>query len=215
VRVDEAEALQRELAGRVTVPTGFVPAPTLVAGLDVSYAVGSDRIAAAAVVVEAGTLIDQSVVTGVVDFPYVPGLLAFREVPALLSALEGLRVTPEVLLCDGQGIAHPRRCGLACHLGVLTGIAAIGCAKTRFVGDDVEPGQQRGDRVALRDKGELVGYGLRTQDRVRPVYVSPGHSIGFDQSCEIVLAACSAYRLPDPIRHADHLSRQALKGSNP
>jgi deoxyribonuclease V len=122
-----------------------------------------------------------------------------------------LRELPDLLLCDGQGLAHPRRCGLACHLGVVTGLAAVGCAKSPYVGDAVEPGHRRGDRAPLRDGDELVGHVLRTQDGVRPVYVSPGHRIGFDQSCEVVLATTSRYRLPDPLRRADHISRAALR----
>jgi deoxyribonuclease V len=167
---------------------------------------------AAAVVVEAGSgrIIEESVADGVATFPYLPGLLGFREVPVLRKVLEHLRSAPDLLVCDGQGLAHPRRCGLACHLGVVTSLPAIGCAKTRFIGEHDEPGSQRGDRTPLIDAGDLVGYVLRTQDRVKPVYVSPGHGIGFDQSCDIVLDLCSKFRLPDPIRHADHLSRQAL-----
>lgn len=148
---------------------------------------------------------------GVAAFGYRPGLLAFREVPILIQVLEQLRGTPDLLLCDGQGLAHPRRCGLACHLGVLTGLAAIGCAKSRFVGEHVEPGQDRGQCVPLVDKGKVVGEVLRTQDCVMPVYISPGHAIGIVQSSDLVLSLCSRYRLPDPVRHADHISRQALR----
>lgn len=208
----KAEQVQRELAARVRLPLVAVPAPATVAGLDISYATDSDRLVAAAVLVEVGSghIIEESIVDGVAAFPYLPGLLAFREVPALLEALKRLRRDPDMLVCDGQGLAHPRRCGLACHLGVLTGLPTIGCAKTRFIGEHDEPGLQRGDRVPLTDAGELVGYVLRTQHRVKPVYVSPGHGIGFDQSCDIVLNLCSKFRLPDPIRRADHLSRRAL-----
>lgn len=185
----------------------------MVAGLDVSYATNSERMVAAAVVVEAGSgqVVEESVVEGEAAFPYLPGLLAFREVPLLLQALELLRSAPELLLCDGHGFAHPRRCGVACHLGVVTGLPAIGCAKTRFIGTHDEPGTHRGDRTPLVDGDELVGYVLRTQDRIKPVYVSPGHGIGFDQSCTVVLGLCSKFRLPDPIRHADHLSKQSLR----
>lgn len=208
----DAEQVQRELAARVRLPMGAVPAPATVAGLDVSYATNSDRMVAAAVVVEVGSgrIVEESIVDGVTTFPYLPGLLAFRELPTLLKALDRLRCDPDMVVCDGQGVAHPRRCGLACHLGVLTDLPTIGCAKTRFVGEHDEPGSQRGDRTPLTDAGELVGYVLRTQDRVKPVYVSPGSGIGFDQSCAVVLQLCSKFRLPDPVRRADHLSRQAL-----
>lgn len=209
----EAEQVQRELAAVVRVPAAPIPVPVTVAGLDVSYSTGSDRMVAAAVVVEVGSglIVEKSVVEGVAAFPYLPGLLAFREAPVLLAALEQLRSAPDLLVCDGHGLAHPRRCGVACHLGVLTSLPTIGCAKTRFIGEHDEPGSQRGDRTPLVDVGELVGYVLRTQDRVKPVYVSPGHGIGFDQSCAVVLDLCSKFRLPDPLRHADHLSGQALR----
>ncbi|HEV7759389.1 MAG TPA: endonuclease V [Acidimicrobiales bacterium] len=215
--VARAEALQRELARRVEVPPGRVADPRTVAGVDVSYVPGSPRVAAAAVMVELGdegtdgVVVDEVVVEGEVAFPYRPGLLAFREVPVLLEALGALRRPPDLVLCDGQGLAHPARCGLACHLGVVTGLATVGCAKSWYVGRGDEPGPRRGDRAPLRDGADLVGHVLRTQDGVRPVYVSPGHRIGFDQACDVVLATCSRFRLPDPLRRADHISRQALK----
>lgn len=209
----DAERMQREIARQVAIPAGQVSHPRMVAGLDVSYARGSDRIAAAAVLVElaTGTVQDEVVIEGRVSFSYVAGLLAFREAPILLEALSGLAVQPDVLICDGQGIAHPRRCGLACHLGVLAGLAAIGCAKNHFHGAYAELGPHRGQRVPLIDANEAIGEVLRTQDHVKPVYVSPGHSIGVTQASDIVLTLCSRYRIPDPVRHADHISRLALK----
>lgn len=211
--VADAERLQRELAARVVVPAGRVAAPRVVVGLDVSYVVGSDRVAAAAVVVDAGSgaVLEEAVVHGTVTFPYRPGLLAFREVPILTELLDGLRTPVDLLLCDGQGIAHPRRCGLAAHLGVLRGRPAVGCAKNHFFGEHREPGPRRGDREPLRDGDEVLGEVLRTQDGVRPVYVSPGHLIGVTQASDVVLALTSRYRLPDPVRRADHLSRAALR----
>ncbi len=211
--VEDAERVEREVAGQVAIPSEPVPPPRIVAGLDVSYATDSTRIAAAAVLVDVATraVVEEAVVEGVAAFDYYPGLLAFREVPILLEVLERVRGSPDLLLCDGHGLAHPRRCGLACHLGVLTGIAAIGCAKTHFVGEHAKPGPDRGQCSPLVDAGEVVGQVLRTQDRVRPVYVSPGHAIGIAQSSDIVLSLCSRYRLPDPIRRADHISRHALQ----
>jgi deoxyribonuclease V len=211
--VAEAEAVQQETAARVRIPTEPVPAPRTVAGLDISYVKDSDRVVAAAVVVDAGTLdvIEEVVVEGAVAFPYVPGLLAFREIPMLLRALDGLTTPVDLLLCDGQGLAHPRRCGVACHLGVITGLPAVGCAKNHLVGEHDEPGPTRGDRAALVDGGDVLGCALRTQDGVRPVYVSPGHLIGVDQAADAVLGLCARFRLPDPVRRADHISRQALK----
>jgi deoxyribonuclease V len=211
--VARAERDQLELAKMVELPDGRVPDPRTVAGVDVSYLPGSRRLAAGAVTVElaTGAILDEVVVHGEAPFPYRPGLLASRELPALIEALRGLRRAPDVVMCDGQGLAHPRRCGLACHLGVLSGLPALGCAKSRYVGHHVEPGPRRGDRAPLKDGSELVGYAVRTQDGVRPVYVSPGHRIGFDQSCEIVVATASRFRLPDPLRRADQISRAALR----
>lgn len=211
--VEEAERIQREIARCVRIPSASVPAPRLVAGLDVSYAKESERMAAAAVVVDTATdaVVEETVVRGFATVGYHPGLLAFREAPILLQALRQLGTAPDLLLCDGHGIAHPRRCGLACHLGVVAGVAAIGCAKTHFVGEHTEPGRERGQRVPLVSSGETVGVVLRTQDGVKPVYISPGHAIGIGQAGDIVLALCSQYRLPDPIRRADHISRAALR----
>ena len=210
--VAEAEAVQQDVAARVRIPDGPVPPPRTVAGLDISYRKDSDLVAAAAVVVDTATLevIEEVVVGGSVRFPYVPGLLAFREIPMLLRALERLTTAVDLLLCDGQGLAHPRRCGVACHLGVLTGLPAVGCAKNHLIGEHDEPGPRRGDRAALVDGGDVLGCVLRTQDGVRPVYLSPGHLIGVAQAADVVLGLCSQFRLPDPVRRADHISRQAL-----
>ena len=211
--VAEAEEEQRRLAARVVIPAERVPWPRTVAGLDVSYEQGSDRVAAAAVVVDVGTgaTVEQAVAEGVATFPYVPGLLAFREVPILLTVLERLATVPDLLLCDGQGIAHPRRCGLACHLGVVVGRPSVGSAKNHYVGEHAEPGTMRGDRAPLVDGGEIVGEVVRTRDRTRPVYVSPGHLVGVAQATDVVLDVAGRYRVPDPIRLADQLSRRALR----
>jgi deoxyribonuclease V len=210
---EEAEAIQRDLAARVRIPDGPVRGLRTVAGLDVSYEQGSDRVIAAAVVadLDTGRVLEETVVSGTAAFPYVPGLLAFREAPILIRALEQLHAPVDLLLCDGQGLAHPRRCGVACHLGVRTGRPAIGCAKNHLVGDHREPGPRRGDREPLLDGTDVLGHALRTQDGVRPVFTSPGHRIGAGQAADVVLALCSAHRLPDPLRRADHISRQALR----
>ncbi len=201
------------MAARVAIPVGPIPVPRTVVGLDISYRTDSDRVAAAAVVVEIESLavVEEAVLDGTATFPYVPGLLAFREAPLLLDVLEQLRTQVDLLLCDGQGLAHPRRCGVACHLGVVTGLPAIGCAKNHLDGAHAEPGPRRGDREPLVADGDVLGHALRTQDGVRPVYVSPGHLVGVDQAADLVLGLCSAYRLPDPLRRADHISRQALR----
>jgi deoxyribonuclease V len=209
----EAEAIQDRLRPLLDLGGPGPAAPGRVAGLDVSYADGGDRLVAAAVVLDAATLdvIEESVVAGTARFPYVPGLFAFRELPTLIEALRALTVTPDVLVCDGYGLAHPRRFGLACHLGVLTDLPTYGVAKTGFVGSYDPPGNDRGDASPLTDAGEIVGRVLRTQDGVKPVFVSAGHRIGLDNACRLTLGLCPDYRLPETTRRADHLSRQALR----
>lgn len=205
--VTEAEAIQDRLRERVelTGPTAF----TLAAGLDVHYHGSGDDLTAAVVVLDADTLavVEQVVVRGKAAFPYVPGLFAFRELPALLEALRKLTVTPDLLVCDGYGLAHPRGFGLACHLGVLTGLPALGVGKTPFVGAHEPPAPARGAWTPIVYEGATVGRALRTQHGVKPVYVSQGHRIALDTATAQVLRLAPRYRLPDPIRHADHLAR--------
>ena len=129
-----------------------------------------------------------------------------------MEALRALSVTPDLLVCDGHGLAHPKRFGLACHLGVLTGLPAIGVGKTRLVGSHEEPGRTRGDRSDVTDRGEVVARSLRTQTGVRPVFVSVGHRADLDTACALTLRLAPKHRLPETTRHADHLSRQILKG---
>lgn len=211
--VDEAIALQLELAPKVVArpPDDF--APKVAAGLDVAYEPGSDRLIAAAVCVDIETLtvVDSATVLDTADFPYVPGLFAFRELPALLPALDKLAVRPDVLVCDGQGLAHPRRFGLACHAGVVTGLPSIGVGK-QALGRYEPPGDNRGDWSPLVDNDEVVGRAVRTQTGVKPVFVSIGHNIDLDTACELVLKLSPRYRLPETTRAADHLGREVLAG---
>jgi deoxyribonuclease V len=217
VTAAEALAVQDRLRPEVDLD-GPGPDPArvrLAAGLDVAYATGSDRLAAAATVIDTTTheIVDSATTVGVAAFDYVPGLFAFRELPSLAAALSRLRVTPDILVCDGQGIAHPRRFGLACHVGVLTGLPTIGVAKTPFVGRYDPPGPARGDWSELRDGGETVGRALRTRTGVKPVFVSVGHRTDLDTACRQVLALCAGYRLPETTRAVDHLARQVLRSS--
>ncbi|WFE48585.1 endonuclease V [Verrucosispora sp. WMMD1129] len=209
----EAERIQQELRRHLDLEECLDGAPRLVAGVDVSYHKDSPRIVAAAVVIDltTGAEVESAVVPGTVSFPYVPGLLAFREVPILMAALGRLGHRPEVVVCDGYGIAHPRRFGLACHLGVLTGLPTFGVAKTPFVGAYDEPGTRRGEWSALRDGDEVLGRVLRTQTDVKPVFVSVGHRTSLDQATTITLDLSRRYRLPEVIRRADFLSREALR----
>jgi deoxyribonuclease V len=208
---EEALAVQDHLRSRVVLESGPA-APATVAGLDVAYSEDDDRLAAAVVVLNTADLsvADTAVIRGRPAFPYVPGLFAFREVPALMDALERLSVRPEVLICDGHGLAHPRRFGLAAHLGVLTDLPAFGVGKTRLVGDWEPVGEPRGARSALVDAGETVGAVLRTQSGVKPVFVSVGHRIGLDRACELTLRLAPRYRLPETTRAADRVCRDGL-----
>ncbi|MGD9483219.1 endonuclease V [Streptomyces sp. TRM70308] len=216
-----AVAVQEELRGRV-VALDQGPAPgapgTLVAGVDVAYDDARDAVAAAAVVVDAATLdvVAQATARGPVPFPYVPGLLAFRELPAALAALDRLPVAPDLVVCDGYGIAHPRRFGLASHLGVITGLPSIGVAKNPFgFAVPTPPGAPRGSVAPLvdPDTGEEVGAAVRTRDGVRPVYVSLGHRVSSAAACAHVLSLARAYRQPETTRLADRLCRAELRRS--
>ncbi len=178
-----------------------------------SYEKATNRVCAAAVAIELESLAvtDVATVVGEATFPYVPGLLAFREAPILLEALQGLANEPEVLVCDGYGIAHPRRFGLACHVGVLTGLPSFGVAKTSFIADFANPDLRRGAGSPLKEGGETLGRAVRTQDGVRPVFVSVGHRIGLDQACDLTLRLCPRYRIPEATRQADIASRRVLR----
>ncbi|SBT52232.1 deoxyribonuclease V [Micromonospora auratinigra] len=207
-----AVRVQEELRSRLDLVGPGPAAPATVAGLDVAYAESGDRLAAAVTVLDAAglTVVDEAVSVGRPAFGYVPGLFAFRELPALLAALDRLTVRPDLLVCDGHGLAHPRRFGLACHLGLVTGLPAIGVGKTPLVGAWTEPGPRRGDWSPLRDGGEEVGRVVRTRDGVKPVFVSVGHRMSLDNAVDRVLALTPRYRLPETTRTADRLCRQAL-----
>jgi deoxyribonuclease V len=213
----EAIALQERLCPLADHAGPGPQHPRLVAGLDVAYS-DSDQVAAAVVVIDTATLapVEQTTAVATAPFPYIPGLFAFRELPVLLTALKSLRITPDLLLCDGHGLAHPRRFGLACHLGVLTGLPAAGVAKTPFTGvyDPASLGPHRGAHADLLDGPDIVGRVLRTQAGVKPVYVSTGHLIDLDTACRQVLALAPAYRLPETTRLADRLSRDVLRAAS-
>ena len=207
---DAAESLQGALAARVVLEDRFGRIDT-VAGLDVAYDKQGNRATAAIAVLRAGDLsvLETRTLDSAIRFPYIPGLLSFRELPAICALLQQVTVTPDLLICDGQGIAHPRRFGLACHLGVMFDVPAIGCAKTPLLGAVCEPGLTRGDSTALLDRGDTVGCVLRTRSGVKPVYVSPGHRISVASACEWVLKLAPRFRLPEPLRLADQAARRA------
>ena len=203
-----ARVLQEELRHLVVTEDRLGPV-RLIAGVDAGYDLRRRITRAAAVVLYADDLVELQAVIAErpTDFPYVPGLLSFREAPAILEAIGRLSERPDLILVDGQGLAHPRRFGLACHVGVLADIPTIGVAKSRLVGAHDEPGEARGARTPLVHKGEVIGTVLRTRARVKPVYVSTGHRVCLETAVEMVLAAAPRFRLPEPIRRADRLTR--------
>ncbi|KOV35495.1 endonuclease V [Streptomyces virginiae] len=211
----EARAIQDELRHRVVLTeSGPPPGHGFVTGVDVAYDDTRDLVAAAAVILDAATLevVQEATAVGHVSFPYVPGLLAFRELPTVLAALDALTVEPGLVVCDGYGLAHPRGFGLACHLGVVTGLPSIGVAKNPFTFTHEEPGTRRGDAAALlAADGAEVGRALRTQDGTKPVYVSVGHKVSLDNACAHVLALSPRFRIPETTRRADSLCRRALR----
>jgi deoxyribonuclease V len=201
----QALAVQQSLRGRVVAADRLPAVVRHVIGVDVAYAEDDSRVFAAAVVLDAVTLLPLETQTAVQPprFPYVPGLFAFRELPALLHALAQLRSSIDLIVCDGHGIAHPRRFGLASHLGVLLGLPCIGVAKTRLIGAQDEPAPQRGAVAPLVDAGEVVGAALRTRSRVKPVYVSIGHRVSLESALQWTLRLTPRYRLPESTRRAD------------
>lgn len=202
-----AIAVQQRLRSRV-VPRGCPRRVRAVAGTDVGFERGG-AIARAAVAVlsfPALELVDYAVARRPARFPYVPGLLSFREMPALLAAVGRLRVRPDLVLCDGQGLAHPRRFGIACHLGLICGIPSIGVAKSRLIGEHREPGGQRGAWVPLRDGKETIGAVLRSRAGTRPVFVSIGHRVSLGAAVRYVMACTTRFRLPETTRWAHRLA---------
>ncbi|MYW62802.1 endonuclease V [Streptomyces sp. SID8379] len=208
-----ARAVQDALRDRVVRhETGPPPGAGPLTGIDVAYDDERDVVAAAAVVLDPVTLqvIEEATAVGRVAFPYVPGLLAFREIPAVLGALEALRTDPGLVICDGYGLAHPRRFGLASHLGVLTGLPTMGVAKNPFVFAEGVLSPERGSTAPLLDGAEEVGRAVRTRDHVKPVYVSVGHRVSLDNACAHTLSLTPKYRQPETTRRADRLCRDAL-----
>jgi len=205
--IDRAVEVQERLRGQVIIADEEFPLRT-VAGVDAGFE-EDGTVARAAVVVLAFpdlTPVAHALARAPAPFPYVPGFLSFREAPAILAALALLAAPPDLLICDGQGIAHPRRLGIASHLGVLTGIPSIGCAKTLLVGQYDPVPDLRGGRAALVHRGEQVGYVLRTRPGVKPVFVSPGHRVGLERAADLVLACTTRYRLPETTRYAHNLA---------
>jgi deoxyribonuclease V len=201
----DARAIQEQLRSRVQVRPLTGPVGS-VAGVDVSVREGVCRAAIVTLSFPALRALEAATAELPVSFPYVPGLLAFREGPVVLLALGKLKVRPDVIIFDAQGLAHPRRLGLAAHLGVLLDRPSIGCAKSRLCGRHEEPRPERGSWVPLTDDGTIIGAVVRTRSRVRPVYVSIGHQVDLESAVDLVLRCCTRYRLPEPIRWAHRVA---------
>ena len=212
----EAIALQRTLAFRVEC-SPLKAKPRWIAGLDAAFTADGRHCLAAVVLwdLQERQVVEEHTAGRRLRFPYIPGLLSFREAPALLAALRRLKHTPDVLMCDGQGVAHPRRFGIACHLGVICGLPAVGCAKSRLTGRHGEPGRERGSRAALTDGPEVIGEVVRTQTGVRPVFVSIGHRVDLATARQLVLDCATRYRLPEPTRLADQRVAAAKRSRKP
>jgi deoxyribonuclease V len=206
-----ARALQVELAGRVEAADRFGTIE-LVAGIDVGFEQGGALTRAAVAVLRLADLapVDQAVARRPTAFPYVPGLLSFREIPAVLDALAALGASPQLLVCDGQGLAHPRRFGLACHLGWILDVPCIGVAKSRLIGSFHDPEQRRGAATPLVDHNEVIGAALRSRVGARPVFVSIGHRVAMDSALALSMACIRHHRLPETTRQAHRLASQPL-----
>lgn len=208
--IKQAKEIQTHLASQVSLVDDYSKKLRHVAGIDVGFEEAGKITRAAIVVLDYKSLelVDSTIVKIKTTFPYVPGYLSFRELPAVLKAFEGITVKPDIILCDGQGIAHPRRLGIASHLGVLTGFPTIGVAKSRLIGTYKEPGIKKSNKSLLYDGKEKIGYVLRTRDNVKPLYISPGHKVSFKSVCDIVLKCTTKYRLPETTRWAHHLASE-------
>jgi deoxyribonuclease V len=202
--------MQERLRTKVRITT-YRGVPRFVAGVDAAFT--EDRVAAAACLYSFPdlTCLERTADIQELRFPYVPGFLAFREGPSIIAALRKLSRKPDIVLVDGQGIAHPRRFGIACHIGVLLDMPTIGCAKTRLVGDHREPGVRKGSWSDLRYEGGIIGAVLRTRNGVRPLFISAGHRIDRSSAVNVVLSCVAQYRIPEPLRCADAMSRNAAK----
>lgn len=204
--VTAAIDLQRQLAGQVS-KGGDALTPRFIAGVDVSVARAEGMATGAVVVLEYPefNVVETKVIRGRIDFPYIPGLLSFREAPVILAACEELTISPDLVLVDGQGVAHPRRLGLASHLGLFLDTPTIGCAKSRLCGRHDVPGTGPGDYAELIDGDETIGVALRTKQGTNPIYVSVGHKVDLESAIYWVGECCRGYRVPEPTRLA-HLA---------
>jgi len=211
VSITQALDIQQRLAAQVS-RSSQVGTPRFIAGVDISADKGRGVATGAVVVLHYPELgvAETKVVTDKLNFPYIPGLLSFREAPLILAACQKLTITPDLILVDGQGIAHPRGIGLASHMGLWFDIPSIGCTKTPLLTDFISPGPLKGSFELIRKGGKEVGAVLRTKDKVKPVFVSPGYRIDLSTSIQLILESCRGFRFPEPLRKAHQASRNML-----
>ena len=202
----QAIDMQQRLSAQVS-RSGEVTNPRFIAGVDIAVGKGQEMATGAVVILSYPELrlVETKVAQGKLNFPYIPGLLSFREAPLTLTACQQLTITPDLIMVDGQGIAHPRRIGLASHLGLFLNTPTIGCAKSLLCGQHEEPSEKPGSYVEVVDRGETIGAALRTKLGTKPIYVSIGHKIDLQTAIYWVLECCRSYRLPEPTRLA-HLA---------
>ncbi len=205
--ISKAKVIQDALRKKVKI-TSPKKIPAFIAGVDAAFV--DDRVIAVATLYKYPYLKHIQDVSTIekTRFPYVPGFLSFREGHAIIRAIKKLNIKPDLILFDGQGIAHPKGIGIASHIGVILNIPTIGCAKSRLIGEFNEPDMRKGDWTDLYYKGIKVGVVLRTRDNVKPVFVSPGHLIDINSSIEIVMRCVAGFRIPEPLRRADQISKK-------
>lgn len=203
----QAVVIQNQLRGEVILTDDF-GSIQYVAGVDAGFEDAGNTTRAAIVVLRFPELsvVEKVLARRPTTFPYIPGFLSFREIPAVLAALEQLQTMPDLLLCDGMGILHPRRLGIASHLGVITSLPTIGVGKSPFIGRHQPVPDERGAWQPIRDRGEIIGAALRTRVGTKPLYISSGHRISLETAIDYVLRCTTRYRLPETTRHADHLA---------
>lgn len=207
ISITEAREIQNKLSSHVVLENNLpLKSIETIAAADISYSLRDKNLFAAVVLFSFPELkfITAKAAKSVANFPYVPGYLSFREIPALISIFEELKENVDVILCDGHGIAHPRRFGIACHIGVLLDKPSIGCAKSKLIGNYAEPPAEKASHSDLFDCDEKIGIVLRTRQNVKPLFISPGHKLSFDDCRTIVLNCLGRYRIPEPLRFAHH-----------
>ena len=208
VNVEEAIQIQENLRNRIILEKTFSEVRTIGGG-DVAYSEDRNFLFAAIVVLSFPKMetIDSATAQGEIHFPYIPGLFSFREGPILIKAFRKSNLKPDVMIFEGLGIAHPRGNGLASHMGLWLDLPSIGCTKTPLLRDFIYPGPSKGSFELIRKEGREVGVVLRTKDKVKPLFISPGHRIDLQTSIQIILTACTKFRIPEPLRRAHQLSR--------